>query len=143
VENFTPLSALVGGLLIGLGAAVLLLGGGRIAGISGIVGGMLKRPGGDYLWRACFVVGLLIGAGAYAAFAPDRFVVQFDATAGTVAARRVEKQRSAGSALLDKGDEPAMQRREALPARHQVGEQVPAGGPGDGQTIVGVEGAMA
>jgi len=86
VENFTPLSALVGGLLIGLGAAVLLLGGGRIAGISGIVGGMIKPPSGDHLWRACFVVGLLIGAGGYALFAPDKFVVQFDTTAGTVAA---------------------------------------------------------
>jgi uncharacterized membrane protein YedE/YeeE len=86
VENFTPLSALAGGALIGLGAAVLLLGAGRIAGISGILGGMLQWSGGDRLWRAAFVVGLIVGAGAYALAAPDQFVVHFDATAGTVAA---------------------------------------------------------
>ena len=86
MENFTPVSALIGGLLIGLGAAVLLIGAGRIAGVSGIVSGMLKRPDQDVAWRACFVIGLLAGAGAYALLAPDRFAVAFDATAGTVAA---------------------------------------------------------
>jgi uncharacterized membrane protein YedE/YeeE len=86
VENFTPVSALIGGLLIGLGAAVLLLAAGRMAGISGIIGGMLQRPSEDLAWRACFVVGLLVGAGAYALLAPESFIVVFDATAGTVAA---------------------------------------------------------
>jgi uncharacterized membrane protein YedE/YeeE len=86
VENFTPVSALVGGALIGLGAAVLLLAAGRIAGISGIVGGMMKWTTDDQLWRALFVIGLIVGAGVYALAAPERFVVQFDATAGTVAA---------------------------------------------------------
>ncbi len=86
MENFTPISALIGGLLIGLGAAVLLLAAGRMAGVSGIVSGMLQRPSEDLVWRACFVVGLLAGAGAYALLAPESFVVMFDATAGTVAA---------------------------------------------------------
>lgn len=86
MENFTPLSALAGGALIGLGAAVLLLAAGRIAGISGIMGGMLQWSAGDRLWRAAFVVGLIVGAAAYALAAPDQFVVHFDATAGTVAA---------------------------------------------------------
>jgi len=86
VESFTPVSALVGGALIGLGAAVMLLGAGRIAGISGIVGGALKWSGEDQLWRALFVIGLIAGAGIYALIAPDGLVVQFDATAGTVAA---------------------------------------------------------
>lgn len=86
MAHFTPISALIGGLLIGLGAAVLLLGGGRIAGVSGIVGGLLQRPTSDLVWRACFIAGLVIGAGLYAIVVPDRFVVHFDATAGTVAA---------------------------------------------------------
>lgn len=86
MENFTPLSALAGGLMIGVGAAILLLVGGRMAGVSGIVSGMLKPSLDDQLWRACFVAGLLAGAGAYAFFAPDKFIVQFDTTAGTVAA---------------------------------------------------------
>lgn len=86
MENFTPLSALAGGLMIGVGAAILLLAGGRMAGVSGIISGMLKSSLDDLLWRACFVAGLLAGAGAYAVFAPDKFIVQFDATAGTIAA---------------------------------------------------------
>jgi hypothetical protein len=65
---------------------VLLLAAGRIAGISGIVGGMMKWTTDDQLWRALFVIGLIVGAGIYALAAPERFVVQFDATAGTVAA---------------------------------------------------------
>ncbi|KAE9771076.1 YeeE/YedE family protein, partial [Escherichia coli] len=48
--HFPPGAALVGGLIIGLAAAVLVLGTGRIAGISGIVGGLLLRPRGDMDW---------------------------------------------------------------------------------------------
>lgn len=62
MHDFTPWSALAGGALIGLAASVLLLGLGRIAGISGIVGGLLSPSKGDVGWRAAFVVGLL-GAG--------------------------------------------------------------------------------
>jgi hypothetical protein len=58
-EHFTPLSALAGGALIGL-AALLALCNGRIAGISGIVGGLLRPQRGDFGWRAAFVVGLLL-----------------------------------------------------------------------------------
>jgi uncharacterized protein len=47
VENFTPVSGLVGGLLIGLAAALLLLLNGRISGISGIVGGLLAPKSAD------------------------------------------------------------------------------------------------
>jgi uncharacterized membrane protein YedE/YeeE len=64
MEHFTPLSAAIGGAMIGLGAAVLLLLSGRIAGISGIVGGALSRPHGDTAWRLLFVAGLVLGAGA-------------------------------------------------------------------------------
>ncbi len=57
--HFTPGAALVGGLIIGLAAAVLVLGTGRIAGISGIVGGLLLRPRGDMDWRIAFLIGLM------------------------------------------------------------------------------------
>jgi uncharacterized membrane protein YedE/YeeE len=61
MDGFTPLSSLFGGALIGLAASVLLAFDGRIAGISGIVGGLLRPSGGDVAWRAAFVSGLLIG----------------------------------------------------------------------------------
>jgi len=60
MENFTPVSALVGGLLIGLASAVLWLGNGRLAGISGIFGQLLP-PARSALWRAVFLVALVAG----------------------------------------------------------------------------------
>jgi hypothetical protein len=65
VENFTPISGLIGGLLIGLATTLMLLLNGRIAGISGIVGGLLTRKGSEVGWRAMFVAGLLLGAFVY------------------------------------------------------------------------------
>jgi uncharacterized membrane protein YedE/YeeE len=56
---FTPWSSLSGGLLIGLAAAMLILLNGRIAGISGILGGLLDRKRGDIAWRVAFIVGLV------------------------------------------------------------------------------------
>ena len=67
--HFTPLTALSGGLLIGLSAAVLLLFNGRIAGISGIVGGLLQRyKAGDFAWRMAFVLGLVLAPSLYRVF---------------------------------------------------------------------------
>jgi len=64
--QFTPGSAALGGVLIGLAAALLLLGNGRIAGISGIVGGLLRRPqAGDFAWRVAFAAGLLLAPTLY------------------------------------------------------------------------------
>ncbi|HEX4917653.1 MAG TPA: YeeE/YedE family protein [Limnobacter sp.] len=57
---FTPLPALAGGGLIGLSAVLLVLLTGRVAGISGIVGGLLKPQTGEVLWRVAFVLGLLL-----------------------------------------------------------------------------------
>ncbi|WP_059411729.1 YeeE/YedE family protein [Cupriavidus basilensis] len=57
--HFTPLPALAGGLLIGLAAALFILLNGRIAGISGIVGGLLRPARGDVAWRLAFVAGLV------------------------------------------------------------------------------------
>jgi len=62
--HFTPWSALAGGLLIGLSAAMFLLLNGRIAGISGIVSGMLQTGGGQG-WRLAFVAGLLAAPWAW------------------------------------------------------------------------------
>jgi uncharacterized protein len=57
--HFTPWASLAGGLLIGVAAAMLLLLSGRIAGISGIVGGLLAPRRGEIAWRLAFVAGLL------------------------------------------------------------------------------------
>ncbi|WP_038209141.1 YeeE/YedE family protein [Xenophilus azovorans] len=56
--HFTPWRSLAGGALIGLAAAVLLLGCGRVAGISGILGGLLRPLRGEWAWRLAFVAGL-------------------------------------------------------------------------------------
>ena len=58
-QTFTPWSSLAGGILIGVAASVLILFNGRIAGISGIIGGLLKPSGGDIGWRIAFIGGLL------------------------------------------------------------------------------------
>ena len=65
MENFTPVSGLIGGLLIGLATALMMLFNGQIAGISGIVGSLFARKASEVGWRAVFVVGLLLGAFAY------------------------------------------------------------------------------
>ena len=57
--HFTPYTALAGGVLIGLAVTMLLLLNGRIAGISGIVGGLLRPVKGDLGWRLAFVAGLV------------------------------------------------------------------------------------
>ncbi len=58
-NHFTPLASLAGGALIGTAAAMLVLLNGRIAGISGVLGGLLRPSKGDIGWRAAFVLGLL------------------------------------------------------------------------------------
>ncbi len=63
--NFTPASALAGGLLIGAAATLLLWLNGRIAGVSNIANGVLAWKRGDILWRLLFLGGLVAGAGVY------------------------------------------------------------------------------
>ena len=58
--HFTPWTSLAGGMLIGLGAALLILLGGRIAGISGILGGLLRPGRGDTAWRLLFLAGIVL-----------------------------------------------------------------------------------
>lgn len=57
---FTPWSALGGGMLIGLAAAIYVLFNGRIAGVSGILGGLLRPNPSDVSWRIAFLIGLII-----------------------------------------------------------------------------------
>ncbi len=59
MTEFTPLSALFGGALIGLAATLLMAASGRVAGISGIMGGLLTPQEGETPWRAAFIVGLI------------------------------------------------------------------------------------
>lgn len=57
--SFTPVSAALGGALIGLAATLLLLLNGRLAGVSGIAGGVLRPSSGDVAWRLAFLAGLI------------------------------------------------------------------------------------
>lgn len=68
IVEFSPLPALAGGALIGLAASALLLFNGRIAGISGIFGGLLRPEKGETLWRAAFVLGLFLAGVAFFRF---------------------------------------------------------------------------
>ena len=70
IENFTPVSALIGGALIGIAATLLLALNGRIAGVSGVVGRLFDPLPGDVAWRVMFLAGLMLGAGAYGIFQP-------------------------------------------------------------------------
>jgi len=65
LENFTPVSALLGGALIGFSAFLLLWFNGRIAGISSIMNRMFSSSGPDRYWRISFLLGLLIGAAVW------------------------------------------------------------------------------
>ena len=72
MESFAPVASLVGGVFIGLSAALLLLMNGKIAGVSGIAGGLLgPRTKGDGAWRIAFVAGLLLAGAASAWVAPS------------------------------------------------------------------------
>lgn len=77
-SQFTPWTALAGGALIGLAAALFLLLNGRIAGISGVLGGLLKPVRGDIAWRAAFVLGLVAAPLVYRLF-QQLPVLQIDA----------------------------------------------------------------
>ncbi len=63
--HFTPYASLAGGIIIGLAAAIFILFNGRVAGISGILGGLTRRNNGTTAWRIAFIVGLLAAPLAY------------------------------------------------------------------------------
>lgn len=68
-NHFTPLTALAGGVLIGIAAAMFVLLNGRMAGISGVLGGLLRPVKGDSAWRIAFVLGLVGAPLVYLLFA--------------------------------------------------------------------------
>ncbi len=80
---FTPWPALLGGMLIGLAAAMFALLNGRVAGISGVIGGLLKPVKGDRTWRAAFILGLVGAPLVYALFSAKP-AMQIDAEYGAL-----------------------------------------------------------
>ncbi|PPR78408.1 MAG: hypothetical protein CFH01_01014 [Alphaproteobacteria bacterium MarineAlpha2_Bin1] len=62
MDNFTPFTAIIGGLLIGLSIVSLLYFNGRVAGISGVLGGLLSSSPDNEFWRVYFVIGIMIGS---------------------------------------------------------------------------------
>ena len=83
MQNFTPLTAAYGGILIGIAVAILLFFNGRIAGISGILGGLFNFKRHDTAWRAAFLTGLALAAYVWRLMA-DLPAIQLDASLSTI-----------------------------------------------------------
>ncbi len=82
MENFTPVSAIAGGLLIGLAATIALWANGRIVGISGILAGTLFPRHGDIAWRWLFLLGLLCGGLLYSLLTGQAAALELRASPG-------------------------------------------------------------
>ena len=82
-NNLTPWASLAGGILLGLASAIFILVNGRILGISGIIGGLLRPTSGDVGWRLAFVLGLLIAPLLYLLLAGP-VAVRIDASWATL-----------------------------------------------------------
>jgi uncharacterized protein len=80
MNDFTPIPALVGGALIGLAASILLLTHGKVAGISGIYGGMLRRGTSDRAFRLWFLAGLIVAGALVRVTFPAAFATRWNAT---------------------------------------------------------------
>lgn len=87
-QNFTPWASLAGGILLGIASSLFILVNGRILGISGIVGGLLRSRPGDSAWRIAFLLGMFAAPLLYAALAGPS-VARIDATWGMVIAAGV------------------------------------------------------
>lgn len=74
----TWMIALAGGVLIGLAATLLLWLNGRMAGVSGILNGVILQKPGDTAWRYSFLIGLIVAGGAYMAFVPGALLPRSD-----------------------------------------------------------------
>ena len=68
--HFTPWTSMAGGVLLGLASALFILLNGRVLGISGILGGLIRPRAGDTRWRVAFILGLLVAPTVWAWFAP-------------------------------------------------------------------------
>ncbi len=84
-QHFTPGLSLIGGVLIGVSSALFILANGRIAGISGILGGLLRPSAGDVRWRIAFLLGLLAAPALAYLFIPYE-APTIDADSGTLIA---------------------------------------------------------
>ena len=78
METFTPFASLAGGVIIGFAASLLLWLNGRIAGISGIFGGLLNARPADTAWRFCFIAGLLVGGMLLMFFQPHSLAIELN-----------------------------------------------------------------
>ena len=76
--HLTPWASLAGGALIGLAGAILWLGNGRVAGMSGIAAGVVRPARGDTLWRVVFLAGLFCGGLVLRVIAPDAYGLPLD-----------------------------------------------------------------
>ena len=86
MEHFTPVSSLMGGILIGISATAMLGLLGRVAGISGILGGLLARDASGGPWRTAFVAGLLVGGCGFAFVEPAAFAMTLNRSTPALAA---------------------------------------------------------
>jgi uncharacterized membrane protein YedE/YeeE len=87
MESFTPITSSLGGVLIGIAAAGLLMFHGRIAGISGIAGGVFRqRESGDVAWRIMFLVGLFAAGVVWSYFRPEDYVFGIERSTGALIA---------------------------------------------------------
>lgn len=71
------IEALIGGVIIGLSAIMMLAGNGKITGISGILGSTLSAPKSEHNWRYAFLIGLILGGFLFKFLMPDFFNYQF------------------------------------------------------------------
>jgi uncharacterized membrane protein YedE/YeeE len=87
MESFTPVASSLGGVLIGIAAAGLLMFHGRIAGISGIAGGVFRqREPGDVAWRIMFLIGLFAAGMAWSYFRPEDYAFGIERSTGALIA---------------------------------------------------------
>lgn len=84
LEHFTPISALLGGGLIGLSAVMLFWVSGRIAGISSIMSGLLTTHGSNRNWRVMFLIGLMLGAWVWQTLADKLITIRQDYPLGLI-----------------------------------------------------------
>ena len=79
-NNFTPWASLAGGLLLGLASAMFVLLNGRVLGISGIIGGLLRPKAGDLSWRIFLVLGMVAAPAVWVALTGRPLEARIDAS---------------------------------------------------------------
>ncbi|MEL6342113.1 MAG: YeeE/YedE family protein [Myxococcota bacterium] len=84
MDSFAPISALIGGAFIGVSASMMLLLNGRIAGISGLLGGLLSQRPSDVNQRGVFLAGLLVGGLVLGFVMPGAFVMEASRSTGAL-----------------------------------------------------------